>query len=31
MRLFIAQALTEEMEIVTADPLFDVYSVSVIW
>jgi PIN domain nuclease of toxin-antitoxin system len=30
-RMFIAQALTEEMGIVTADPLFDAYSVSVIW
>lgn len=30
-RMFIAQALTDGMGIVTADPLFDSYPVSVIW
>lgn len=30
-RIFIAQALTDGMGIVTADPLFQAYPVSVIW
>ena len=30
-RMFIAQALTDGMEIVTADPLFEAYPVSLIW